>query len=76
MFKWIRKRWEEKLALEESESRRSHKDWLEDEEILATCGVQVVHHCEAELRRRYQEKRLAAGKRQWTETIPREGLTQ
>lgn len=32
MFKWIRKRWEEKLALEESESRRSHKDWLEDEE--------------------------------------------
>jgi hypothetical protein len=40
----------------------SDEDWLEDEAILATCGVQVIHNCEAELRRRYLEKRRATGK--------------
>jgi len=34
----------------------SDEDWLEDEAILTSCGVQVIHHCEAELRRRFQEK--------------------
>jgi hypothetical protein len=39
----------------------SDTDWLDDEEMLAACGVQVIHHCESELRRRYQEKHAAAG---------------
>jgi hypothetical protein len=37
----------------------SDEDWLEDEEMLARCGVQVIHHCEAELRGRYADKRRA-----------------
>ena len=38
----------------------SDEDWLEDETILANCGIQVIHHCEAELRRRLKEKRNRA----------------
>ena len=34
----------------------SDEDWIEDEAVLAGCGVQVIHHCEAELRRRFEEK--------------------
>lgn len=34
----------------------SDEDWLEDETMLVNCGVHVIHHCEAELRRRFKER--------------------
>jgi hypothetical protein len=35
----------------------SDEEWLEDQALLANCGVQVIHLCEAELRQHLAQKR-------------------